>query len=78
LRQRPHPKADHARLGAHFRAVRLKCGTTQEELAARLGQPQSFVAKIEAGERQLTVLELVDACVVFGVSPGEFLAGLID
>lgn len=38
--------------------MRMKLGMTQEELASRFGQPQSFISKIEAGERKVTVAEL--------------------
>jgi ribosome-binding protein aMBF1 (putative translation factor) len=33
--------------------ARKKAGLTQQELAARLSRPQSFVAKYEGGERIL-------------------------
>lgn len=34
-------------------------GMTQEALAAKLGRPQSFVAKFEGGERRLDVIEFL-------------------
>ena len=34
-------------------AARRKAGLTQHEVAERLGRPQSFVAKVEGGERRL-------------------------
>lgn len=40
-------------------AARTERGITQTVLAARLGKPQSFVAKIEGGERRLDVIELL-------------------
>jgi transcriptional regulator with XRE-family HTH domain len=42
-----------------LREERLRMGLTQVALAERLGRPQSFVAKYEAGERQLDVVEFV-------------------
>jgi transcriptional regulator with XRE-family HTH domain len=33
---------------------------TQQELADRLDRPQSFVAKVETGERRLDVVELAE------------------
>jgi transcriptional regulator with XRE-family HTH domain len=35
---------------------------TQAALAARLGLPQSFIAKIETGERRLSASELIMLC----------------
>jgi transcriptional regulator with XRE-family HTH domain len=46
---------------------------TQGEIATRIGQPISFVSKVEAGTRQLQVLELLDILEVIGVPAGEFL-----
>lgn len=40
--------------------LRHDASVTQTELAARLGRPQSFVAKVEGGERRIDVLEFVD------------------
>ena len=33
---------------------------TQQELADRINRPQSFVAKVETGERRLDVVELAE------------------
>jgi transcriptional regulator with XRE-family HTH domain len=38
--------------------MRLDKELTQTELAARLGQPQSYVSKYESGERRLDLPEL--------------------
>jgi transcriptional regulator with XRE-family HTH domain len=40
-------------------AAREKAGMTQQQLADRLGRPQSFVAKYEGGERRIDVVEFI-------------------
>ena len=40
--------------------TRKSNGVTQQELADRLKRPQSYVAKIETGERRLDVVEFVE------------------
>jgi len=51
--------ADHKHLIALLVAAREKAGLTQQQLADRLGKPQSFVAKYEGGERRIDVIEFV-------------------
>ncbi len=41
-----------------LRSARLASGFTQETVAEKLGKPQSYVSKSEAGERRLDVTEL--------------------
>lgn len=57
--------------------ARIARGMTQRDVAAALGKPPSFVAKIEVGERRLDVLEFIAICRAAGVNPAELLA-LID
>ncbi len=40
--------------------AREKAGMTQTALAKKLGKPQSFVAKLEGGERRLDVIEFLE------------------
>ncbi len=42
-----------------MRAAREARGVTQQELARRLGKPQSYVSKAEMGERRLDVVEFL-------------------
>ncbi len=42
--------------------VRRQSGLTQVELAKKLGRGQSYVSKIERGERYLDVLEFIAWC----------------
>jgi hypothetical protein len=50
--------AEQKKLQTLLRQVRLEAGLAQEEVAARLERPQSFVSKYETGERRLDVLDL--------------------
>lgn len=43
-----------------LRQARTECGLTQVEVATRLGKPQSYVAKCEAGDRRVDVVELAE------------------
>jgi transcriptional regulator with XRE-family HTH domain len=51
--------------------ARKSVGLTQQQLANRLGRPQSFVAKYEVGERYLDAIEFVIVAKILGVDIGE-------
>ena len=51
---------------------------TQASLAAALGKPQSFIAKIEVGERRLDVLEFCAIVRALGLDPLMLLGNLLS
>ena len=59
-----------------LRATRERLGVTQEELADRLGETQSFVSKCERGERRLDIIELRTFCMALGWSLPKFVRDL--
>jgi transcriptional regulator with XRE-family HTH domain len=68
--------AEKKRFLALLRKMRLDANLRQEDLARKLGKPQSFVSRYECGERRLDVLELRQICGILGVSLSEFLRRL--
>lgn len=54
-----------------LRDARIAQGMTQESLARMLEKPQSFVAKVESGERRLDVVEFVRIALLLSVDPRE-------
>jgi transcriptional regulator with XRE-family HTH domain len=49
--------------------IRAEKRMVQTELAARLGKPPSYVAKIELGDRRMDVVEFIEYCRALGISP---------
>lgn len=49
--------------------ARTAAGVTQVELAKRLRRPQSFVAKVEGGDRRLDVIEFLQITTALNVEP---------
>ncbi len=41
-----------------LKEARLKAGLNQAEVASKLSRPQSYLSKIESGERRIDVLEI--------------------
>jgi len=56
-----------------LRKVRLQAGLTQVQAAQKLKKPQSYVSKIERGERRLDVVELQQFLRVYKKRLGDFL-----
>jgi transcriptional regulator with XRE-family HTH domain len=57
--------------------ARNRAGITQQELAQRLGKPQSFVSKYERRERRIDVPEFIAIAQAMGVS-AKALLGRIE
>ncbi len=59
-----------------LREARVQAGITQEGMATRLDETQSFISKCERGERRLDILELRAWCLALGISLTEFVTRL--
>src|SRR5882672_6301709 len=73
----PVTRATYRRHYGRFRALlvqaRKDAGLTQQELAMRLGRPQSFVSKTERGERRLDVIEFLEVAQALNLDVPRFL-----
>ncbi len=49
---------DYKEIIDRLKRVRIEVGLAQQEVADILGKPQSYISKIESGERRLDVLEI--------------------
>lgn len=58
--------------------IRKDKGLTQAQLAKKLDKPQSYIAKIEAKDRKLDILEFVVLCEVLMVLPCDVLQIILD
>lgn len=56
-----------------LRELRIGAGMRQADMADKLGVPQSFISKFEAGERRLDFLELRSICRALGVQLVDFV-----
>ena len=57
---------------------RVKRRLTQGEFAMRLGKVQSYIAKIEIGDRSLNIADLIQICHALNASPVRLLKEAID
>nr|WP_315291939.1 helix-turn-helix transcriptional regulator [Serratia proteamaculans] len=56
-----------------LRDTRIEKGITQAKLAEALGRPQSFIAKVENGERKLDVVEFALIARLLSVDAGAVM-----
>jgi transcriptional regulator with XRE-family HTH domain len=68
--------ARHKALIALLIAKREAAGLTQADLASRLGEYQSFVARLESGQRRIDVVEFLDLAEALGFDPAKALSVL--
>jgi transcriptional regulator with XRE-family HTH domain len=57
-------------------AKREEAGLTQAALAKRLGEYQSFVARLESGQRRVDVVEFLKMADVLGFDPAKAILNL--
>jgi transcriptional regulator with XRE-family HTH domain len=67
---------DYAVFLAVLKDARLKAGLSQEDVAEKIGETQSFISKCERGERRIDVLELRIWCDALGINLSSFIANL--
>jgi transcriptional regulator with XRE-family HTH domain len=65
--------AKHNALTALLIEQREAAGLTQTELALRMGEYQSFVPRLESGQRRLDVVEFLETAAILGFNPNDAL-----
>lgn len=63
----------HRALVALLIRKREAAGLTQSDLAAKLGEYQSFVARLESGQRRVDVVEFLALAELLGFDPEKAL-----
>lgn len=56
--------------------MRVSSNLRQIDLAEKLGTPQSFISKIESGERRVDLIELSEICRILNISIVDFVKEL--
>jgi transcriptional regulator with XRE-family HTH domain len=67
----------HRALIAAIVEARTATGLSQREFAKKLGRTNNFVWRIEAGERQVNVLEFIEIAKAAGIAPDELIRRVV-
>ena len=65
-------------LRSELKKARVESGILQKDLAKSLRKPQSYISKIESGERNLDVIEFIQYCEGLGIDPTKWLRKLTE
>jgi transcriptional regulator with XRE-family HTH domain len=63
--------------GRQLRALRQQRGFTQEELADRAHLHRNYVGGVERGERNISLINIVELARALSVKPGELLRTIL-
>lgn len=69
MRKQKHLRKRYKRFQELLIEARQEAGLSQEALAERIGQPQSYVSKCESGVRRLDVVEFIEVMEAIGSDP---------
>jgi len=58
---------EHKAVVERLKKARVKSGMSQEEASIKLGRSQSYVSKIEAGQRRIDVVQLKKFAKIYSV-----------
>ncbi|MBM3281704.1 MAG: helix-turn-helix transcriptional regulator [Candidatus Harrisonbacteria bacterium] len=64
---------DYKEIMERLRKARVEAGLSQQAVADKLGKPQSYISKIESGERRLDVAEMKKFAEIYKKDTNYFL-----
>lgn len=73
----PSPRSDTTvEFGRRVRDLRTKASWTQEKLAAESGMHFTYVASVERGERNISLINIVRLAHALDVDPSDLVQGM--
>lgn len=57
----------------HLKEIRVELSLSQFDVAKKMNKPQSYISKIERGERRIDIAELQEIASIYGKNVKDFL-----
>jgi len=67
---------EHKHIVERLRKARLEMGLSQKEAAKMLGRSQSYLSKMESGQRRIDIISLKDFAAIYRKKIDYFLDGI--
>lgn len=64
------------KLGVKIRALRQKTGLSQEKFALKIGMDRTYFSSVEAGKRNISLVNLEKIATGLGISLSELFEGV--
>lgn len=64
---------EYKKILERLKTARLESGLKQEDVAIKLSKPQSYISKIERGERRIDITELKKISVIYKKDVNYFI-----
>ena len=64
---------DYKEIIERLKTARIEAGLAQQAVADKLGKPQSYISKIESGERRLDVAEMKKFAAIYNKPANYFI-----
>jgi transcriptional regulator with XRE-family HTH domain len=72
-RQKGRDLRPYIDMGQLMRDIRENAGMLQEDVSRAMGKSQSFMSRVESGQRRVDVVELRRFCRIVGIKMTEFV-----
>lgn len=64
---------EHKELVGKLKKARIEAGLDQGEAARKLGRTQSYISKLESGQRRIDLIQLKELAKIYKKTPGHLL-----
>ncbi|MCD8049637.1 MAG: helix-turn-helix domain-containing protein [Clostridia bacterium] len=64
------------RLGERIKYLRLQTGLSQEKFALKIGMDRTYFASVEAGKRNISIINIEKIAAGFNISLSELFEGV--